>query len=173
MSIESFVARVLRFLSIPLFVVALLLTYFNLPDRVAVHYTPGGQADGYLGRESIFYIVGGIMLVFNMLFSFLSRSVSTLPAAALGVFSTARWRSNPDALRSMLVAWFGLGAAALHIFLVLCLNALSELNDSESKETVFDYRWLLSLGAGLLLVWLMYLPLRLWLTKPAKLLTEE
>ncbi|MCY7350099.1 MAG: DUF1648 domain-containing protein [Cytophagaceae bacterium] len=166
MSIESFVARILRFLSIPLFLVALFLTYQNLPDRVAVHYTPSGQADGYLGRDSVFYIAGSIMLIFNILFGFLSRSILTLPDAAVGVFGTFRWRNNPEALRLSLIAWLGLGAAALHVFLVFCLNALSELNDSQSAETVFDYRWLLQLGLALLLVWFLYLPLRLFLTKP-------
>lgn len=168
MSIETFAARVFRVLSILLFIVAFFLTYLGLPDLVAVHFAPTGQADGFLGRESIFYLVGGLMVGFNVLFSILAQRVQNLPDAALGVLGTVRWQSYPAALRLTLRSWLYLGVAALNVFLTLCLNALSELNDAQTNETVFEYRWLLTLGAALLLAWLLYLPLRLGLTKPTE-----
>lgn len=175
MTIESLAARVLRVLSIALFVVALFMCYTNLPDTVAVHFAPDGSPDGYLGRESVFYATGGLMLGFNVLLLVLARSIANLPDRAVGVLGTAPWQPYPDALRGALRNWLFLGMAALNVFLTLCLNALSELNDSTGTETVFNYRWLLPLGAALLLGWLLYLPVRLGLTKPSgreKQLTE-
>lgn len=168
MTIESFVARVLRVLSIALFIAALFLCYTNLPDTVAVHFAPDGTPDGYLGRESIFYATGGLMLGFNVLLSLLARSFGNLPDRAVAVFGTTAWQPHPGALRGALRHWLFLGAAALNGFLALCLNALAELNDSQSPETVFDYRYLLTVGMALLGVWLLYLPVRLWLTRPGE-----
>lgn len=167
MSIESYVARVLRWLSIALFVVALFMCYTNLPDTVAVHFAPDGSPDGYLGREAIFYAVGGLMIGFNVLLLVLARSFASLPDRAVGVFGSEAWHPYPDALRAALRNWLLLGMAALNVFLALCLNALSELNDSTDTATVFGYRWLLTLGAALLLGWLLYLPVRLWVTRPS------
>ncbi len=167
MSIESFVARALRYLSILLFLVILFLTYFGLPDLVAVHFAPNGQPDGFLGRDTVFYATGGLMVVFNVLLLVLARSIARLPDAAAGVFGTVAWRQHPDALRQALVNWLLLGTAALNVFLSLCLNALSRLNNAQPTRTVFDYRWLLGLGLGLLLAWLLYLPGRLLLAKPS------
>jgi hypothetical protein len=167
MTIETYVARVLRYLSILFFLIALFLCYSNLPDLVAVHFAPSGQADGFLGRDSLFYATGGVMLAFNVLLLVLARRFAALPDRAVEVFGPTTWRAYPEALRRALGNWLLLGAAALNVFLGLCLNALSELNDAEPTETVFDYRWLLGLGAGLLLAWLLYLPVRFGLTKPS------
>lgn len=166
MTIESFAARVLRVLSIALFIVALFLCYTNLPDTVAVHFAPDGSPDGYLGRESVFYATGGLMLVLNVLLMLLARSFANLPDRAAAVLGTTAWKPYPGALRGALRNWLLLGVAGINAFLALCLNALAELNDAQSPETVFDYRYLLTVGVALLGAWLLYLPLRLWLTRP-------
>jgi uncharacterized membrane protein len=167
MTIESFVARVLRVLSIALFIVALFMCYTNLPDTVAVHFAPDGSPDGYLGRESVFYATGGLMVVLNVLLVVLARSLANLPDQTVALLGPAPWHPHPEALKGALRNWLFLGVAALNVFLALCLNALAELNDSTGTETVFNYRYLLTVGAASLLAWLLYLPARLWLTRPS------
>ena len=51
MSIEYFISRVGRYLSIFAFILVLLFTYRGLPDPAAVHFGANGRGDGFLPKK--------------------------------------------------------------------------------------------------------------------------
>jgi len=161
MSIDHFLSRFWRVLSIIGFGITLLFIYRGLPDPTAVHFGETGRGDGFLPKEEIFYLTSGVIIVLNVLMLMLINSVKKLPSH---LFTTGVFRvftSKGDAqVHAICIHWLHFFPALVNTFIILALRALLMLNDSRSYSN--DYSYLGSLGIILFLLWLLYLPIRLF-----------
>lgn len=163
MSIDHFASRVWRILSIVAFGLSLLFIYRGLPDPTAVHFGETGRGDGFLPKEEVFYLTAGIVTTLNVLALLLIKAIDKIPtdkwAAILPVFA----EKGNLTIKSTLINWLHFFPALINTYLILVIRALLMLNDERTNQT--DYSYLPSLGIVFLLVWLIYLPVRL-ITSP-------
>jgi len=159
MSIDHFASRVWRILSIVAFGLSLLFIYRGLPDPTAVHFGETGRGDGFLPKEEVFYLTAGIVTTLNVLALLLIKAIDKIPtdkwAAILPVFA----EKGNLTIKSTLINWLHFFPALINTYLILVIRALLMLNDERTNQT--DYSYLPSLGIVFLLVWLIYLPVRL------------
>jgi uncharacterized membrane protein len=163
MSIDHFASRVWRILSIVAFGLSLLFIYRGLPDPTAVHFGETGRGDGFLPKEEVFYLTAGIVTTLNVLALLLIKAIDKIPtdkwATILPVFA----EKGNLTIKSTLINWLHFFPALINTYLILVIRALLMLNDERTNQT--DYSYLPSLGIVFLLVWLIYLPVRL-ITSP-------
>ena len=164
MSIEYFISRVGRYLSIFAFIIVLLFTYRGLPDAVGVHFGTDGRGDGFLPKNQVFYLFGAIMFSLNILIVLLVSNVKKLPITAFKSIPNKDWLNDPQQLIGVIINWINFLPTIINVFLLLALRALLALNDERSFNT--DYTYLLVVGVVFLLIWLFYLPIRILYTKP-------
>jgi hypothetical protein len=164
MSIEYFISRVGRYLSIFAFIIILLFTYRGLPDDVGVHFGADGRGDGFLPKNQVFYLFGAIMFSLNILIVLLVSNVKKLPITAFKSIPNKDWLKDPKQFIGVVINWINFLPTIINTFLLLALRALLALNDERSFKT--DYTYLLVLGIVFLLIWLFYLPIRILYTKP-------
>ena len=164
MSIEYFVSRVGRYLSIFAFILVLLFTYRGLPDDVGVHFGTDGRGDGFMPKNQVFYLFGSIMFGLNILIVLLVNNVQKLPITAFNFIPNKVWLKYRKQLVDVSINWINFLPTIINVFLLLILRALLALNDERTFNT--DYTYLLILGLIFLLIWLFYLPVRLLYTSP-------
>jgi Protein of unknown function (DUF1648) len=164
MSIEYFISRVGRYLSIFAFVLVLLFTYRGLPDPTAVHFGADGRGDGFLPKNEVFYLFGGLMFALNILVVLLVSNVNKLSIKAFTWIPNKLWLNDRKQLIEVISNWLNFLPMIVNIFLLLILRALLALNDERTFNT--DYTYLLIMGVVLLLIWIFYLPVRLLYTSP-------
>ena len=164
MSIEYFMSRVGRYVSIFAFIVVLLFTYRGLPDPTAVHFGADGRGDGFMPKNQVFYLFGSIMFGLNILIVLLVNNIQKLPITAFNFIPNKVWLNDRKQLIGVVINWINFLPTIINVFLLLILRALLALNDERSFNT--DYTYLLVLGLVFLLIWLFYLPIRLLYTSP-------
>jgi hypothetical protein len=164
MSIEYFISRVGRYLSIFAFVLVLLFTYRGLPDPAAVHFGADGHGDGFLPKNEVFYLFGGLMFALNILVVLLVSNVNKLSIKAFTWIPNKLWLNDRKQLIEVVSNWLNFLPMIVNTFLLLILRALLALNDERTFNT--DYTYLLIMGVVLLLIWIFYLPVRLLYTSP-------
>ena len=164
MSIEYFVSRVGRYLSVFAFILVLLFTYRGLPDDVGVHFGADGRGDGFMPKNQVFYLFGSIMFGLNILIVLLVNNVQKLPVTAFSFIPNKVWLKDRKQLIGAIINWINFLPTIINVFLLLILRALLALNDERTFNT--DYTYLLILGIVFLLIWLFYLPVKLLYTSP-------
>jgi uncharacterized membrane protein len=162
MSIDYFVSRAWRIVSMVAFGITLLFVYRGLPDPAAVHFGETGRGDGFLPKEEIFYLSAGIVTVLNVLALLLIKSVANVSEQVWGkVFQI--FASKGDAtIKATLTNWLHFLPALINTYLILVFRVLLLLNDQRTYDA--DYTYIPKLGIVLILVWLLYLPIRLFLS---------
>ncbi len=162
MSIDYFVSRVWRIASMLAFGVTLLFVYRGLPDPAAVHFGETGRGDGFLPKEEIFYLTAGVVTALNVLALLLIKSVEqvseTVWGKILGVFAD----KGNDTIKKTLVNWLHFLPAIINSYLIIVFRVLLLLNDQRTNQE--DYTYAPKLGIVLVLIWLVYLPIRLFLS---------
>lgn len=131
----------------------------KLPERMASHYGPSGQPDGFMPRDDFFIFYAGVFGVVVVLFTSMPVVLSRIPRELVNIPHRAYWTTDerwPEAMERMgrWMAWFGtamaaLAAAVLH--LVLRANLAWAPLDNTSMIVVlgsffaFTGIWLVSL----------------------------
>jgi len=160
MSIDHFASRVWRILSMVAFGISLLFIYRGLPDPTAVHFGETGRGDGFLPKEEIFYLVAGIVTLLNVLSLLLIKAIDKIPtntwSQTLPVFA----EKGNEAIKNTFINWLHFFPAIINTYLILVMRALLMLNDERTINN--DYSYIPSLGIIFLLIWLIYLPIRLF-----------
>jgi hypothetical protein len=162
MSIDHFVSRFWRILSMVAFGITLLVVYRGLPDPAAIHFGETGRGDGFLPKEEIFYLAAGLVTALNVLALLLIKSVTNVPDHILGNFLPVFAPKGNQAIKSIIINWLHFLPALINSFLILVFRVLLLLNDQRTFDA--DYTYIPKLGIVLLLVWLIYLPTRLFLS---------
>jgi hypothetical protein len=163
MSIDHFASRVWRILSIVAFGLSLLFIYRGLPDPTAVHFGETGRGDGFLPKEEVFYLTAGIVTILNVLALLLIKAIDKIPTEKWGTILPVFAEKGNQTIKSTFINWLHFFPALINTYLILVMRALLMLNDERTNQT--DYSYLPSLGIVFLLVWLIYLPVRL-ITSP-------
>jgi hypothetical protein len=144
------------------FGITLLIVYRGLPDPAAVHFGETGRGDGFLPKEEIFYLTAGIVTTLNVLALLLIKSVSNVPEAIWGKLLKAFSSKGDLIIKSTIINWLHFLPALINTFLILAFRVFLLLNDQRTFDA--DYTYLPKLGIILSLVWLIYLPVRLFLS---------
>jgi uncharacterized membrane protein len=162
MAIDHFVSRFWRVVSIIAFGITLLFTYRGLPDPTAVHFGETGRGDGFLPKEEVFYLMAGIITFLNVLVLLLIKNLEKVPSF-LNIKLFASFEAvGESTVRASVINWAHFLAAALNTYLIVVLRALLLLNDERTFDQDFSY--IIWLAYGLLLLWLIYLPAKLFLS---------
>lgn len=160
MSIDKFISRVWRVLSMIAFGISLLFVYRGLPDPTAVHFGETGRGDGFLPKEEIFYLTAAIVTILNVLGLLLIRSVEKIPRSYFGNFLNAFAQKGDLILQQTCIHWIHFLLALINTYLILVFRVLLLLNDERTNQA--DYSYLPKVGIALFLIWMIYLPARLW-----------
>ena len=160
MSIDKFISRVWRVLSMIAFGISLLFVYRGLPDPTAVHFGETGRGDGFLPKEEIFYLTAGIVTALNVLGLLLIKSLEKVPTNLFSRILKAFASKGDLIIQQTCVHWLHLLLALINTYLILVFRVLLLLNDERTNQA--DYSYLPKLGIVLILVWAIYLPIRLW-----------
>lgn len=164
MSIEFFIARTLRYVSAFAFAIVLLFTYRGLPDYTAVHFNAAGRGDAVLPKEQLFYIVGGIIFMLNILPVTLAKALEKLPISFFQKLPYKNWLANEKEFKASLVNWIYFLPTLANVFTIFALKSLLTLNDERTFNT--DYTYLPVVGTVAFLIWLFYFPAKLSFTQP-------
>ena len=160
MSIDKFISRVWRVLSMIAFGISLLFVYRGLPDPTAVHFGETGRGDGFLPKEEIFYLTAAIVTILNVLGLLLIKSVEKIPRSYFGNFLNAFAPKGDLIIQQTSVHWIHFLLALINTYLILVFRVLLLLNDERTNQA--DYSYLPKVGIALFLTWMIYLPARLW-----------
>ena len=160
MSIDHFASRVWRILSIVAFGISLLFIYRGLPDPTAVHFGETGRGDGFLPKEEIFYLVAGIITLLNVLALLLIKAIDKIPTDKWSQILPVFADKGDQTIKNTIINWLHFLPAIINTYLILVMRALLMLNDERTYQS--DYSYIPSLGVVFLLVWLIYLPIRLF-----------
>ncbi|MFM1835554.1 MAG: hypothetical protein RJA04_241 [Bacteroidota bacterium] len=169
MSIDYFVSRVWRIVSMVAFGITLLFVYRGLPDPAAVHFGETGRGDGFLPKEEIFYLTAGIVTILNVLALLLIKSVDNVSEQVWGKLFGVFADKGEETIKKTLINWLHFLPALINSFLIIVFRVLLLLNDQRTYNE--DYTYVPKLGIVLLLVWLLYFPIRLFLSP--KFISEE
>jgi hypothetical protein len=145
------------------FGLSLLFIYRGLPDPTAVHFGETGRGDGFLPKEEVFYLTAGIVTILNVLALLLIKAIDKIPTEKWGTILPVFAEKGNQTIKSTFINWLHFFPALINTYLILVMRALLMLNDERTNQT--DYSYLPSLGIVFLLVWLIYLPVRL-ITSP-------
>ena len=159
MSIDHFLSRVWRSISLFGLGVSLLFIYRGLPDPTAVHFGETGRGDGFLPKEEVFYLTAALITILNVLTLLLIKTVEKIPANGLGFLYRTFQEKGAEVVKKMLINWLHLFPAFINTFLILVLRTLLLLNDERTFDQDFSYVPLV--GLAFFLIWLIYLPFRL------------
>jgi hypothetical protein len=167
MKVTTFGIKVWRWFSVLLIVGGLAWTYSLLPDLVAVDFAASGMADHYIEKETIFYVLMGLILFNNVVIMAMARQVSKVPASLLPIPRRKLWAQHRSELDEHLINWLYCVVAAINTIMALSLFALATVNSSQYTQDVFDFAWLFYLGFGMLILIFVALPIRLlWTPVP-------
>lgn len=116
---------------------------------------------GYLSKESVFYLVTGLIVFSNVVIPSIARQVSKVPSARLPIPHRERWISQRDDLNEHVINWLHSITAAINTIIAFSVFAIGTINSSQFKQDVFDFAWVLYAGCALLLIVVVALPFRL------------
>lgn len=141
---------------------ALAWTYSLLPDLVAVGFASSGMAEHYLEKDTIFYIVMGLIIFNNVVIAAMAKAIGKVPVSLLPIPNRQAWAAHREELDEHLTNWLYCLVAAINTIVALSLFALATLNSTQFKQDVFSFAWLFYLGFGMLILVFVSLPLRLF-----------
>ena len=159
MSIDHFASRVWRILSMVAFGISLLFIYRGLPDPTAVHFGETGRGDGFLPKEEVFYLVAGIITLLNVLTLLLIKAIDKIPTEKWGLILPVFAEKGNATVKNTFINWLHFFPALINTYLILVMRALLMLNDERTYQT--DYSYIPRLGIVFILVWVIYVPVRL------------
>jgi uncharacterized membrane protein len=142
------------------FGISLLFIYRGLPDPTAVHFGETGRGDGFLPKEEIFYLTAAIITALNVLGLLLIKNVEKIPLNYFGKWLNAFANKGELIIQQTCVHWLHFLLAIINSYLILSFRVLLLLNDERTNQA--DYSYLPKVGIALFLIWMIYLPARLW-----------
>lgn len=150
----------------PLLVLSLAVCYFTLPDNTAIHHDANGNPDGFIDKQTFFYIAFAVIIGFNFLMNLLKTEAQKVDFAKLNPVSI--WAKNRESLNAMLEGWFNAFIAIINTFIIFSLVALKRVNATDGQKLDINYNWLLIIGLALLIIIIFALPIRLLFTNPSE-----
>lgn len=151
------IAKLLWYLSFPLFLGLAIYIYIYLPNTVLF----GDQIELSVTKTVFFYSLVGVMLFANFAFNLIGNLVAYFPAPFLLVPKKAQWTETIKARKKLAVQlknWFRGILLLFNIFLILFGASIYVLN---TPETIINVQAYFYVVAVFLIVWLIYYPFAL------------
>lgn len=165
MKITTFAIRVWRVFSMITVFGASMYSYSLFGQEVGVHFNALGQADEFMLKSDIFYILVGLILTNNVLLLSVGRALLKLPSNVLPIPNQTLWAEHREELNEHIQNWIYSLVAMINTSIALTIFALATVNN-EFKFKIGDFNGLLYLIVGFLLAIVVALPIRL-LMKPS------
>jgi ABC-type transport system involved in cytochrome bd biosynthesis fused ATPase/permease subunit len=150
----------------PILVISLITCYFTLPDNAAIHHDAQGNPDGFIDKQTFFYVACGVVIGFNFLMNLLKAQVQKVDFSKLNTASI--WAKDRQTLNALLEGWFNAFISVVNTFIIFSLVALKRINAADGQKLDFNYNWLLIAGLVLLMVLTFFLPIKLLYTNPSE-----
>jgi uncharacterized membrane protein len=163
MKISTFVIRIWRMISVAVVFGLSVFSYTLFPSEVAVHFDALGQADRFIQKSNVFYVVMGLILVNNVLLMAFSKRFLTLPTHLLPIPNQESWTLQREVLNEHLKNWFYCLMAAINTITGLGMLALASVNNKQFAYNIGNFDWIFYLAFAMLFLILVALPLRLFI----------
>ncbi len=163
MKATTFGVKVWRWMSMVFLIGALLWTYSVFPEMVAVDFASNGEAEMYVDKSYIFYIIVAIFVINNVVISRLAKQVPKMDASFLPIPNRKIWALHRTELNEHVTNWIYCLVAVINTITGFSLLGLATVNSEQYNLSVFDFSWIFYLGLVLMLV-LFALPLRMFWT---------
>lgn len=144
---------------------ASMYSYSLFGQEVGVHFNALGQADEFMLKSDIFYILVGLILTNNVLLLSVGRALLKLPSNVLPIPNQTLWAEHREELNEHIRNWIYSLVAMINTSIALTIFALATVNN-EFKFKIGDFNGLLYLIVGFLLAIIVALPIRLMM-KPS------
>jgi hypothetical protein len=164
------VNRIIKFLwvlSLLFFIGGLLYGYYLLPDVVCVKFDPSGNPVDYVERKHAFFGFSGVFALFNILLIALEKFTLLLPHRFKPVFNKSYWLSSDETkegLDFVLSDWFYSFSIAINTCIFVTYYIFGKVN-IEMHSSILQYAWVVPVFSTVLLLWILYLPFRLSISK--------
>ncbi|SDM95511.1 hypothetical protein [Siphonobacter aquaeclarae] len=168
MTISFFASQIGRYVSILAFITLLMMAYQQMPADVSIEFSPSGGNAKVYSKEVIFYTVAGFMLLANMGFLWMMRLFPKLPDGFIKLPGAVKWMFYRKQLNAIVAEWLNFGAVFVNMLLAVSVYILSAVNAPEVKQPLSRFEWVLGVACFLLVLWVVYVPMRLLLTNPVK-----
>lgn len=159
--------RLWRIFSLFIFAVVLFLCYFNLLPMMYAGFDQSGIASLSVTKSGFFCGFAIFSVVFNIFFILLINLLKAMPVRTVKILPQhASCTQYPEGLRTVLNGWMYSFAALINTYLLIFLLSVLLFNIYEASD-IDNYTWVPSMGALILLTWLVYLPYHLKQQRPA------
>ncbi len=166
MKATTFAVKAWRWMSMVFLIGALIWTYSVFPEMVAVDFASNGEAQLYVDKAHIFYIIVAIFVINNIVISRLAKQVPKIDAALLPIPNRKKWAEHRLELDNHVINWIFCLVAIINTIAGFSLLGIATVNSEQYNLTVFDFSWIFYLGIGLML-FLVVLPIRMfWVPVP-------
>lgn len=111
------------------------------------------------------------MLLSNVLFLWMGRLFPQLPDGFIKLPGAIKWMFYRKQLNAIIREWMNFGTAVVNVLLGSSIYILALINPAEAlteTPTLMQFNWVLGAATFLLVLWAVYIPLRLLLTSPVK-----
>lgn len=166
MSITQVFFRIWKAISLPLLVATLLLSYFNLPDQIAMSFKADGKVDQLINKQVFFYWSVAIIMLVNVLMGAFGRSLKKVLIKVLP--KNLNWSQTPIQTKKLAEGWVNGLTAILNTFMILTLIALNKANATDDQYLSFNFNWLLIVTFVIFMLIVLYFPIKLLYTKPSE-----
>lgn len=160
MTIEYFVFKTARYLTLISVIIMLFLKYYAMPDMVAVNFNKYNSVSGFLPKDQFFYLTTAILISINLFSPILIAIVKKLPYTFFEKFNGRM--QNSKATKEIIENWINLTMALVNILILLSILVLAKLNSTEYINNVSDFKWLAYFGIISLIAILIY-PIFKWI----------
>ncbi|MES2796323.1 MAG: hypothetical protein V4683_10170 [Bacteroidota bacterium] len=166
MTIEYFVFKTCRFLTLIAAIIFLFLKYFALPDMVAVFYNTKSQAAGFLPKDQFFYLIATLLIVVNIIIPVLIHLFKKFKIEKLSSLGDYFGKTfNLHFYQHNFENWINLIISFLNILILLSLLILGKLNSTEYNSSIGEFNWFSKLAFSCFLILLIYPFAKIFLSK--------
>lgn len=137
-------------------------SYSLFATDVGVHFNSAGQADEFMTKSDIFYILAGLIVVNNVLLPALGKQLLKIPTNLLPIPHQEIWEDQRDNLEEHIQNWIYALVAMINTSIAMTVFALATVNN-EFKYKIGDLEGLFYIVVVSLLFIIIALPIRLFI----------
>lgn len=144
-------SRIILFFLIGIFVAQCVYYYPNLPEKMASHFNASGEPDGFMSKQGYFGLLGGILGLLILEFTFLPWIIGKMPKQLINMPNKEFWFAEERRAETLNIIrqYFEVFSAAL-LALFIGINQLA-IRANLTGENLSSQSWLI-LGAFLIFV---------------------
>lgn len=161
------VIKFIWLLSILLFLGALFYGYYLLPDVVCIRFSAQGSPTEYWERKHVFYAFVGAFALLNVLILVIDKLFSLIPNPLKPIPNKQFWlhsETSKETLHFVFSNWFYSLLFIVNIAILGVFGVIWKVN-YDIQSSILQYAWLPKVIICVLALWVVYLPVRLFISK--------